>query len=179
MAERSNILAVAVDLGLTGPADKEMVWLKVVGIEDLIADHAAGWLADRALTGEAATRIRLLAELARRGGGGQLRVGYLQRRLAWKTNGEVAVEALPPEGDVENAPAPRMMTLTEMRTVIGVWRIRCGFSIEEPSSRVVHGSGENRTRPIAYRDKAARRAGDLPFGSANVVPFDVALVPPG
>src|SRR5205085_2624212 len=141
-----------VDLGLTGPADKEMVWLKVVGIEDLIADHAAGWLADRALTGEAATRIRVLTELARGGVGGRLRAGYLQRRLAWKTNGEVALEALPPPGDVENVTAPRMMTLTEMQAVIGAWRIRCGFSIDQPSSRIARGSGANRTQAIAYRN---------------------------
>jgi hypothetical protein len=180
LAERSNLLTVAVDLGLTGPADKEMVWLKAVGIEELIADEAADWLADRAVTGEAATRIRVLAELAQRGVGGRLRAVYLQRRLAWKTNGEVALEALRPEGDIENAPAPRMMTLTAMQTVIGAWHVWRGFSIDQPGSRVARGSGKNRTQAIGYRNDGAGPAGEASFASTNVVPFDVAsLVPPG
>jgi hypothetical protein len=61
----SNILSLAVDLEATGPADKNLVSLKVVGIEDLIVEQVACWL--KHPTGEAATRIRVLTGLARRG----------------------------------------------------------------------------------------------------------------
>ncbi len=172
----SNILSLAVDLEATGPADKNLVSLRVVGIEDLIVEQAACWLAHP--TREAATRIRILAELARGGVGGWLRTGYLRRRLAWETNGEVALEVMPPEGDAEDAATPRMMTLTQMRTLISAWRIRCGFSFDQPSSRVARGSRENRKQTIGYRNDGTRRAGESAFGPANVVPFDVASLVP-
>ena len=39
LAELSNELTVAIDLGPTGPANGEMVSLKVIGIEDLIIEE--------------------------------------------------------------------------------------------------------------------------------------------
>jgi hypothetical protein len=40
--EPFNVLTVAVDLGTHGSADKEPAWLKVVGIEDAIAEQVRG-----------------------------------------------------------------------------------------------------------------------------------------
>ena len=45
LAQPSNTLTVALDLGATGPADRELVSLKVVGIEDLIVSEVARPLA--------------------------------------------------------------------------------------------------------------------------------------
>lgn len=50
--ERTNVLTVAVDLGREGSEDKEPGWLKVVGIEDVIAEQVRGCLTDRAPAGE-------------------------------------------------------------------------------------------------------------------------------
>ena len=82
LAQESNTLTVALDLGTTGPADQELVSLKVVGIEDLIVEEIAGMWRQRASLEEAAARTRVLAELGRNGVGGRLRSGYLHRRLA-------------------------------------------------------------------------------------------------
>jgi hypothetical protein len=167
----SNILSLAVDLEATGPADKNLVSLKVVGIEDLIVEQVACWL--KHPTGEAATRIQVLTGLARRGVGGWLRAGYLQRRLAWETNGEVAFEA---EGGTEDDTTPRMMTLSQMRALIGAWRIRCGFSFDQPSPRVARRSRESRTDAIGYPND--RWAVGSRVVAANVIPFDVAPTEP-
>ena len=51
----------------------------------------------RASVEEAAARARVLAELGRNGVGGRLRSGYLHRRLAWETCGEVVFEDLWPD----------------------------------------------------------------------------------
>ena len=45
LAQPSNTLTVALDLGATGAADRELVSLKVVGIEDLIVSEVARPLA--------------------------------------------------------------------------------------------------------------------------------------
>jgi hypothetical protein len=79
LAQESNTLTVALDLGTTGPADQELVSLKVVGIEDLIVEEIAGMWRQRASLEEAAARTRVLAELGRNGVGGRLRSGYPHR----------------------------------------------------------------------------------------------------
>jgi len=61
LAQESNTLTVALDLGTTGPADQELVSLKVVGIEDLIVEEIAGMWRQRASLEEAAARTRVLA----------------------------------------------------------------------------------------------------------------------
>ena len=50
--ELSNMLTVAVVLGTHGSAGKEPGWLKVIGIEDVIAEQVRGWLMDRTPAGE-------------------------------------------------------------------------------------------------------------------------------
>ena len=51
LAQESNTLTVALDLGTTGPADQELVSLKVVGIEDLIVEEIAGMWRQRSILG--------------------------------------------------------------------------------------------------------------------------------
>jgi hypothetical protein len=67
-------------------------WMKVIGIEDMIVEQMASWRTHRVPSAQATTRIQLLVALARRGIGGPLRGGYLQRRLPHDTGGEVAFE---------------------------------------------------------------------------------------
>ena len=95
--ELSNVLTVAVDLGTHGLADKEPAWLKVIGIEDVIAEQVRGWLMDRAPAGEPGLRIQALVGLGQEGVGGGFRFGYLQRRLARETGGEVVIDGCRPE----------------------------------------------------------------------------------
>ena len=172
-AELLNVLSVTVDWPLAVRAGGELASIKVIGIEDLIVQQAAGGLARRVPTGEATTKSRALVTLAQSGVGGRFRGEYLQRRLAWQTNGEVAFDALPSRDDLADDTAPRMTTLTRMRTLINAWNLRHGIAFDAPSSALSRGSRGNRTLENRYQNDEARRAGTSSFVSANVVPFDV------
>ena len=136
LAQQSNTLTVALDLGATGPADRELVSLKVAGIEDLIVEEIAGMWRQGAPSEEAAARARVLAELGRNGVGGRLRSGYLHRRLAWETRGEVVFEDLWPDRAGEDDAASRMISLTRMQALINAWRVRRGLFVRSAASTV-------------------------------------------
>jgi hypothetical protein len=85
---------VAVDLGTHGLSDREPEWLNVIGIEDVIAEKIRRWLLERAAVGEAGLRRQALVRRGREGVGGGFRGGYLPRRLARETGGEVVLESL-------------------------------------------------------------------------------------
>jgi hypothetical protein len=171
-AEPLNVLSVTVDWPLAERAGAELASIKVVGIEDLIVEQAAEWLARRVPTGDVATKSGVLVALAQRGVGGRFRGEYLQRRLAWETNGEVAFDASPSRDDLADDTAPRMTTLTRMRTLINAWHLRHGFAFHASNSRLARGSAGDRTLENRYQNDEARRAGTSSFVSANVVPFD-------
>ena len=170
LAQESNTLTVALDLGTTGPADQELVSLKVVGIEDLIVEEIAGMWRQRASLEEAAARTRVLAELGRNGVGGRLRSGYLHRRLAWETCGEVVFEDLWPDRVGEAEPAPRMISLTRMQALINAWRIRRGFSFDRP--RLPRKRREQGARKVQWHDYEWGRAGGPVATAANIITLD-------
>jgi hypothetical protein len=172
-AEFLNVLSVTVDWPLAARVGGELASIKVIGIEDLIAEQATDWLARRMPTSEVATKSRVLVTLAQSGVGGRFRGAYLQRRLAWKTNGEVAFDAPPSRDDLADDETPRMTTLTRMQTLINAWHLRHGFAFRASNSRLARGSRGDRTLENRYQNDEARRAGTSSFVSANVVPFDV------
>ena len=86
LAELSNVLTVINDLDLEQRAQAS---LKVIGIEDLIAEQVVGCLMLRTPFSETASLTRVLVALAREGVGGPFRAGYLQRRVTWDTDGAV------------------------------------------------------------------------------------------
>jgi hypothetical protein len=172
-AEFLNVLSVNVNWPLAARAGGELASIKVIGIEDLIVEQATDWLARRMPTSEVATKSGVLVTLAQSGVGGRFRGAYLQRRLAWETNGEVAFDASPSRDGLADDNAPRTTTLTRMQTLINAWHLRHGFAFDAPSSRPARGSRRYRTPESRYRNDEARRAGTSSFVSANVVPFDV------
>ena len=172
-AEPLNVLSVTVDWPLAARAGGELASIKAIGIEDLIVEQAADWLARRVSAGEVATKSGVLVTLAQSGVGGRFRGEYLQRRLAWETNGEVAFDASPSKDDLAEGSAPRMITLTRIQTLVNAWRLRHGFAFDALGSRLACGSRRNRTLENRYQNDEARRAGTSSFVSANVVPFDV------
>ena len=149
-AEFLNVLSVTGDWPLAARAGGELASIKVIGIEDLIVEQAADWLACRMPTSEVATKSGVLVTLAQSGVGGRFRGAYLQRRLAWETNGEVAFDASPSKDDLAEGSAPRMITLTRMQTLINTWRLRHGFAFDAPGSRLTRGSRRNRTLENRY-----------------------------
>jgi hypothetical protein len=126
VAEQLNRLVVI--LNLEPSRQIGVASLKVVGIEDLIARQVGCWLMDGTPSGELAGRLEALVGLGRQGVGGSLDAGYLQRRLARETNGEVVVEMLPSEEGKAQSRAPRTTSLTHMYTRISAWRDRCGLT---------------------------------------------------
>ena len=173
------MLTVAVDVGTHGLADKEPAWPKVVGIEDVIAEQVRGWLMDRAPAGEPGLRIQALVGLGQDGVGGGFRFGYLQRRLARETGGEVVIEWLSTGDHSGQGPRPRVMTLTCMQAAVMGWRERWGLSPDP------HITGEGRARSHSVqtnpdRNNQPSRAGWSGSDVGNIVPFDAPLpVPPG
>ena len=87
-AELANLLTIATEGERVG---RVRTSLKVIGIEDVIAEQVASWRTHRMPSTQTTTRIHMLIALARRGIGGPFRAGYLQRRLAHDTGGEVDV----------------------------------------------------------------------------------------
>jgi hypothetical protein len=176
VAERSNRLIVTIDLEPSGPVD--VVSLKVVGIEDLLAQQAACWLVDRSPPGEAAARLQVLLGVGREGVGGPLRMGYLQRRLARETNGEVVVETLGSEGEGAHLRTQRTTSLTEMRARISVWRDCHGLPSDPLYSENPGRSGEGSVGLFGNRKAKPRRPGRCDRASATILPFDSVVSEP-
>ena len=173
--ELSNVLTVGVDLGTHGSADNDPEWLKVIGIEDAIAEQVRGWLMDRARAGEAGPRLQALVGLGQEGVGGGLRGGYLHRRLARETGGEVVIELLSTGDHWGQGPAPRMMTLTRMQAAVMAWRERWGLA---PDPQVSTGEGRACCHSVQInldRNNRPGRAGRSGLGVGNIVPFDLPL----
>jgi hypothetical protein len=169
LAELSNELTVAIDLGHTAPANGAMVSLKVIGIEDLIIDEATRCLMQRVPAGESSARVRALIGLGRAGVAGRFRAGYLQRRVAWASNGEAGFEASLSEGEAADDAMPRLITLSQMRTLIGAWRVRCGYSFDRPRVHPPCGPHES-SWEVRNRNEKSGRAGRLV--PANVIRLD-------
>jgi hypothetical protein len=178
VAEQSNRLIVAIDLERSGPAD--VVSLEVVGIEDLLAQQVECWLMDRSPPGEAAACLQGLLGVGREGVGGPLRMGYLQRRLARETHGEVVVETLGSEGERAHLRAQRTTSLTEMRARISAWRDCHGLPTDPSYSENPGRSGLGSAGIIGNRNEKPGRAGRCDRASATILPFDrVVAKPPG
>jgi hypothetical protein len=135
---------------------------------------------DRAPAGEPGLRLQALAGLGQEGVGGAFRGGYLQRRLARETGGEVVLESLSTGDHWGQVPAPRVMTLTCMQAAAMAWRDRWGLS---PDPQVSIGEGRACSHSVQInlnRNRQPGRAGWPGSGVRNIVPFDAPLpAPPG
>jgi hypothetical protein len=170
-AEASNLLAVAIDRRFNGQADRVPVSVKVIGVEDLITEQNTVSLTEGAPSREAVTRVRALTALARAGVGGRFQVGYLQRRLAWETGGEVVIDAQPDEDEGEGAGAARVITLSQMQAVIDTWLGKSGYAFVHNRTQIAGRRGMNRVRRNCYRNEEPGRAGGQSAAPTNVVPF--------
>jgi hypothetical protein len=171
LAELSNVLTVINDLDLEQRAQAS---LKVIGIEDLIAEQVVGCLMLRTSFSETASLTRVLVALAREGVGGPFRAGYLQRRVTWDTDGAVVLEAPLSGQAVECNPAPRFTGLTRMQALIDSWHVRCGFSFDRPRWAAASLRHETTTKTAGYRNEERGRAGGNSALVQNVIPFDAA-----
>jgi hypothetical protein len=175
VAERANALAVAIDLSPNGEAEREPLSLKVVGIEDLIVRQVGAWLRDGTAPGEAAAKLQALVGLALGGVGGPLCAGYLQRQLASETDGEVVFESLSADEGGTLAPQLRRTSLTQMQTVIRLWRSRCGLSVVPRSWRGHTDTDGMSARMVPNRNGSLRRGRGCGASVDNVIALDGAL----
>jgi hypothetical protein len=175
LAALSNVLRVVLDGPPQDAADPTPVWLKVVGIEDLLAEQISSWIARKSPAGDISARIHALDALSRAGVGGRLRAGYLQRRVAWEIRGEVVLGSwLSGEGP-EPDPVARTTSLTYMQAAITTWRARCGLSFDPTGAGTQR---RDRGQVIRGRNDRSGRAGGSCGVSANVVPFDATSSAP-
>jgi hypothetical protein len=158
---------VAVEIGTAGRQD--VTTIRVIGIEDLIADQIMGWLGQGGRRGVITTLIQVLTELGRSGVAGPFRPAYLQRRLARETGGEAVLELpLAPYGLDDSA--PRMTSLTSIRSVVGSWRASRNLPLD---AAVLfggpHRSDRKRSR-IRNRNEITEK-GRLGVKTAQIIPF--------
>ncbi|WP_158927039.1 hypothetical protein [Acidisphaera sp. S103] len=173
VADHSNTLLTVLDLDPSGPTDAAS--LKVVGIEDLIAQQVRCWLRDGAPSGALAAQVQALVGLGQAGVGGPFGASYLQRRLARETNGEVVVEM--PRSEEGRGPMQgrRTMGLSEMQTRIGLWHDHCGLSSDPVYSQDLTTPADGLARSVCDHNDLARREGRFELPSAVIVPFDSGL----
>jgi hypothetical protein len=174
----ANQLTVTLDVERRRPS--AATTLQVVGIEDLIIDQARSWLLDGAPHGEPIAQLQALVALARAGVGGPLRAGYLQRRLARETQGEVSIDDLSfgPEGRWVGT--PRCMGLTDMQSRIQAWRAREGLASEPPGAIGVDRPDIALVARIGERDGNFAQGWRSGLTSATVLPFRIPHgMPPG
>jgi len=161
VAELANLLTIATD---GERMDRNRAPLKVIGIEDVIVEQVASWRTHPVPSAQPRMRIQVLVALARRGIGGPLRCGYLQRRLAHDTGGEVAFETTWPGEGTAHDPAPRAMALSSMEMVAKTWCVASGFTFERAP---LHASRRPRERSHGRNqhsnDEASREGGPGSF----------------
>jgi hypothetical protein len=175
-AEVANLLTIATDGEGVG---RVRTSLKVIGIEDVIAEQVASWRNHRMPSTQTTTRIQMLIALARRGIGGPFRAGYLQRRLVHETGGEVALEATWSGQETEHDTAPRTMALSTMGAVASTWCVTSGFTFERASACAPrHPRGRSGKSIRHSSDETGREGGSGNF-AARIIPFDgMQPVPP-
>jgi hypothetical protein len=162
---QANILTVVLDVDRDGSDGAGTISLPVIGIEDLITDQIMGCREHGVPQGEAATLIGVLVRLGWAGVGGRFRASYLQRRLLCETQGEVALEPLPPTAGFDDI-GLRTIRLSAMDAVIGAWRTRCGLPYDA--------SGLLSVRP-GPRGETADEEKQPDLWTAQIIPFGAPL----
>jgi hypothetical protein len=158
---------VAVEIGSFGGHDPTTI--RVVGIEELIADQISAWLRKGGGRSEITTLVQVLVELGRAGVAGPFRPAYLQRRLAQQTGGEVVLEPSLAPHSLDD-PAPRMTSLSSIGCLIRRWRAKRSLPVEAADlfpgeSRADQGSADirNRSEMAGIDCLAVRTAQIIPF----------------
>jgi hypothetical protein len=167
-AEVANLLTVVTEgerVGWVGTS------LKVIGIEDVITEQVTSWRSHRMPSRQTITRIHVLIALAHRGIGGTFRAGYLQRRLAHDTGGEVAFEATWSGEGREHDMVPRTMAFSDMEAVANAWRVTSGFVFDKAPQHV-SGHRERSDRIIRDRNGETGRGGGPGIVPTRIIPFD-------
>jgi hypothetical protein len=166
----TNTVRVGLDLDATAIFERGLFSIRVIGIEDLIADQIVGWLRKGGRQGEAAVLSQVLIELGRMGAGGPFRHAYLQRRLDRETNGEAVFE-LPDAASPLDDLAPRHTSLTAIASVVNRWRSRRGLSNDVHENGFADALATAPSGADRSRNDQEEREGQTPAPGARIIPF--------
>jgi hypothetical protein len=162
-----NANAVAVEIGTASPHDATTI--RVIGIEDLIADQITGATGQGGRRSEIATLVQVLVELGRAGVAGPFRPAYLRRRLARETGGEAVLE-MPPAPYGLDDPSPRVTGLVAIASQVRRWRA----SRDLPRDAADLFDGEHRMArglfAIQKRNEVKGKGGRA-IKTAQIIPF--------
>ena len=158
---------VAVEIGSCGRHDATTI--RVVGIEDLIADQISGWLRQVGGKREITTLVQVLVELGRAGVAGPFRPAYLQRRLTQQTGGEVVLELSLAPHNLDD-PAPRMTSLNSIGCLVRSWRAKRNLQVE--AADLFPGEGRtDRGSPDILNRNEMMEIGRVAVRTAEIIPF--------
>jgi hypothetical protein len=171
-SELTNVVTVAMDA--QGETVGHAPWLRVIGIEDLIAQHVVRWLERCGPLSETAWAIQMLIGLGQAGVAGPFRAAYLRRRLHHET-GEVVTFEIPAGYGMPTPAEPRFTSLSEMAEIIQVWQLRQGIAFDRDargSSARTRPSRVSRPRgdPDEWNGKSAGLVTIIPFAGASDLP---------
>jgi hypothetical protein len=168
----TNTVRVGLDLDAAAIFERGLFSIRVIGIEDLIADQIVGWLRKGGRQGEAAVLSQVLIELGRMGAGGPFRHAYLQRRLDRETNGEAIFE-LPHTASPLDDLAPRHTSLTAIASVVNRWRIRRGLSNDVDENAPADAPHTAQSCLDRCRNDLEERRGQSSAPGARIIPFPI------
>jgi hypothetical protein len=158
---------VAVEIGSFGRHDATTI--RVVGIEDLIADQISGWLRHGGRRSEITTLVQVLVELGRAGVAGPFRPAYLQRRLAQQTGGVVVLESSLTAHSLDD-PAPRMTNLRSIACLVRSWRATRNLPLDAIDLFDDENRADRRSADIPKRNEMME-IGCLAVRTARIIPF--------
>ncbi len=161
----ANVVAVEIE----GAGRQDATTIRVVGIEDLIADQITGWLRQGGRRSEITMLVQVLVELGRAGVGGPFRPAYLQHRLAQQSGGEVVLDSSLAPHSLDD-PTPRMTSLSSIGCLVRSWRAKRNLPVEAADlfpvgSRTDRGSADilDRNEMMEVDCLAVRTAKIIPF----------------
>jgi hypothetical protein len=166
----TNAVQIGLYLDANAIFERGLFSMRVIGIEDLIADQIVEWWGQGGRQGEAAVLIQVFVELGRMGVGGPFRAAYLQRRLDRETNGEAVFE-LPHSAPLLDDLSLRHTSLAAIARVVGAWRSRRGLYSDEDETAADDAS---RTAPGCidrHRNDLEEWGGRSKAPTAQILPF--------
>jgi hypothetical protein len=166
----TNTVRVGLDLDATAIFKRGLFSIRVIGVEDLIADQIVGWLGKGGRQGEAAILSQVLVELGRMGVGGPFRPAYLQRRLDRETNGEAMFE-LPHTASPLDDLSPRHTSLNAIANMVNRWRSRRGLFNDVHENGFADALATAPSGADRCRNDQEEREGQVPAPGARIIPF--------
>jgi hypothetical protein len=169
IAVRASVDANVVAVEIGSPGGHDPTTIRVVGIEELIADQISAWLRKGGDRSEITTLVQVLVELGRAGVAGPFRPAYLQRRLARQTGGDVVLESSLTPHSLDD-PAPRMTSLSSIGCLVRSWRAKRNLPVEAADMFPAQSRTGRRSSVILNRNEM-QEVGCKAVEPAEIIPF--------